>query len=84
MQLADRISISVLIDDSARPHKSNRRRDTPVVLTPVGKRRHCKCGTCDTCLDNARWDRVFREKFEDPDYYKPRSVHHGSSLNWST
>jgi hypothetical protein len=29
----------------------------------------CRCGTCRRCVDNARWERIYREKFEDPDYY---------------
>ncbi len=82
MQLADPVSIAVVIEDSVRSHKTYRRREKRIEFTPLAKRRHCKCGTCESCLDNARWDRVFREKFEDPDYYKPRSLHQGSSLSW--
>lgn len=29
----------------------------------------CRCQRCATCIDNARWDRIFREKFADPNYY---------------
>ena len=29
-----------------------------------------KCRTCATCVTNAKWERVFNEKFADPDYYK--------------
>jgi hypothetical protein len=32
----------------------------------------CKCGRCPQCLDDARWERIFAEKFADPDYYAPR------------
>jgi len=37
-------------------------------------RRSCKCTVCPRCLENARWERIFKEKFEDPDYYLRRSV----------
>ena len=26
-------------------------------------RKECKCGTCKTCLENARWEKIFQEKF---------------------
>jgi len=29
----------------------------------------CQCGWCARCVDNARWERIFAEKFADPDYY---------------
>jgi hypothetical protein len=32
----------------------------------------CACGTCVRCLDNARWERIFAEKFADPNYYANR------------
>ena len=31
--------------------------------------RPCSCGKCARCVENARWDRIFNEKFADPDYY---------------
>ena len=40
----------------------------------------CGCGVCTTCQDNARWERVFNEKFADPLYYLPREIKRGSSL----
>jgi hypothetical protein len=30
----------------------------------------CLCGSCARCIDHAKWERIFAEKFEDPDYYK--------------
>jgi hypothetical protein len=44
-------------------------------------RKRCTCGECVTCRDNARWDRIFNEKFADHDYYKPRSVTFRSPLH---
>jgi hypothetical protein len=29
----------------------------------------CQCGHCQQCLENARWERIFAEKFVDPNYY---------------
>jgi len=57
----------------------------PKPVTRPGFRRtasnRCKCGSCSTCRDNARWDRVFNEKFADPEYYMPREIRRGSSLS---
>lgn len=33
------------------------------------RRRPCQCGRCRACVDNARWERIFAEKFADPTYY---------------
>jgi hypothetical protein len=54
----------------------------PVAPAASGRKRQnsrCRCGQCRMCADNARWERVFQEKFADPDYYKPRSVGFGAS-----
>ena len=29
----------------------------------------CHCGLCHTCIEYARWERVFNEKFADAQYY---------------
>jgi hypothetical protein len=29
----------------------------------------CQCGLCRTCQENARWERIFQEKFANSDYY---------------
>ena len=34
-----------------------------------GRGRRCQCGECKRCLEEARWDRIFAEKFADPTYY---------------
>jgi hypothetical protein len=83
MQLEDPYSVAASIEDYVKKSRPIwRRRKDVVEFAPVGKRRHCKCGTCERCLEDARWDRIFREKFADPDYYRSRALHHGSSLNW--
>ena len=29
----------------------------------------CHCGQCRNCMENARWERIFQEKFANSDYY---------------
>ena len=29
----------------------------------------CRCGQCRNCQENARWERIFQEKFANSDYY---------------
>jgi len=43
-------------------------------------RQYCTCGQCTWCLDNARWDRIFNEKFADPGYYGQVTIRHNSTL----
>ena len=45
------------------------------------ERKRCLCGECVPCIENARWERIFNEKFADPNYYRPRPAPLGSSLN---
>jgi hypothetical protein len=40
----------------------------------------CRCGACDHCAENARWERIFEQKFADPDYYAPRILRRDSTL----
>ena len=49
---------------------------------PVRSRRRCTCGKCSRCLDDARWEKIYNEKFADSTYYsgvRPRLG--GSSLS---
>jgi hypothetical protein len=48
---------------------------------PIAKQRRkkCQCGTCSSCADNARWERIFQTKFADP-HYNRLSPKCGSSL----
>ena len=55
----------------AKPQAGGRRR-----------RRVCQCGNCGTCKDNARWERIFQEKFADPEYYlQPLHIRYSSPLS---
>ena len=29
----------------------------------------CQCGKCRVCVSNARWERIYNERFADPGYY---------------
>jgi hypothetical protein len=48
---------------------------------PAGKSRRCSCGTCRACKENARWERIFAEKFADPAYYSGLAIRHESPLH---
>ena len=42
----------------------------------------CTCGQCRTCLENARWERIFQEKFANSDYYNHEiRIHYASPLS---
>jgi len=45
------------------------------------KPNRCACGVCPSCVENARWERIFNEKFADPNYYGAQPTKLGSSLN---
>jgi hypothetical protein len=45
-----------------------------------GKGTRCKCGRCRKCLDDSRWERIFAEKFADPNYYTRRTIRTASPL----
>ena len=53
--------------------------------SPVRLNSRCdsgKCATCAVCISNAKWEKVFNEKFADPNYYKTaRPLKIGSSLS---
>jgi hypothetical protein len=45
------------------------------------RRQGCHCGACHSCTENARWERIFNEKFADPTYYKKRGPQFSSPLS---
>jgi hypothetical protein len=49
---------------------------------PCPKVKRCHCGACPRCQEEARWERIFKERFADPDYYKDRPARFGSSMGW--
>jgi hypothetical protein len=79
--------IATLLLDAARPKSAKSRRGaTPMECSQPGhrtaehRRPRCRCGQCRQCLDDARWERIFTEKFADPDYYTRRHVRCSSPL----
>ena len=53
----------------------------PVKIPRRAMARRCSCGRCTCCLDNARWERIFQEKFADQTYYTRSLVTRGSALS---
>lgn len=85
MELADSKLIEMLLA-GPEVRKSNIRRDSGA---RVGESTHqtarlhrrCQCGQCAPCQENARWERIFSEKFADPEYYALSPVRFGSPLS---
>ena len=74
MELGEERSIKAIL---AIMERKRRRRDAnknasaptrrePKISAGIGG----KCMTCSMCVTNAKWEKVFNEKFADPDYYK--------------
>jgi hypothetical protein len=89
MELADPRMIEELMATHSRiasVRPARRKRPAPTMenlgVARCPKVRRCRCGACPRCLEEARWERIFNERFADPDYYKQRPTHFGSSLGW--
>ena len=82
MELASPESIRALMRAHGNPTPGWRRRGAQDAVRPASRdrRMRCTCGQCPQCLDNARWDRIFAEKFADPDYYARRVTRIASPL----
>ena len=55
-----------------KPAPATLRADTVPQARAIKPRRasgRCQCGQCRTCQENARWERIFQEKFANSDYY---------------
>ncbi len=83
-------SVVLLLTTNNQPirRRRPRRTETPLRGENLAVRRslsprpkHCTCGTCNFCEENARWNRIFEEKFADPTYYSRPPVRHPSSLS---
>ena len=61
-----------------RNRRSSRFVSVPKTVAQVRTVR-CQCGACGACQDNARWERIYNEKFASPEYYRL-----GVLQNWST
>ena len=89
MELADPRMIEELMAAHTRisgiRHARRRRPVLPegtIAATRCPRVKRCRCGACPRCAEEARWERIFNERFADPDYYKSRPAHFGSSLGW--
>ena len=82
MELASPESIRALMLAQGNPLPVRRRHGARKAAGSAsrGPRLRCRCGRCPQCLDNARWDRIFAEKFADPDYYARRLTRISSPL----
>jgi len=85
MQLGTPQTIEALLAGFRQPERGSRSR-VPADCTPKPVRVHkmsgCASGcTCPRCCDNARWERIFQEKFADPNYYSNPTTRNGSSLS---
>ena len=82
MELSSPASIRALMRPNGNSTRAGRRRVAPEAVrsAPNDRRIRCKCGRCRQCLDNARWDRIFAEKFADPNYYTREAVRRSSPL----
>lgn len=55
-----------------KPPAAGKITKTPNRHIPVrvyARRRTCRCGLCRACRENARWERVYNEKYADAGYY---------------
>ena len=83
MELSSPESIHRLLAGFGTPALVQRRRDARNAARPARKDRvvRCRCGQCRQCLDDVRWERIFAEKFADPDYYTRRLIRIASPLH---
>ena len=81
MELTSPESIRGLLAAFGDPTRVRRTSAMDVPRPRKGRRMICRCGQCRPCLDDARWDRVFTEKFADPSYYTRRVIHTSSPLS---
>ena len=82
LDLASAESICALMPGSRNPAPVRLPRGAQNVARPANRRPQlrCQCGQCRQCLDNAKWERIFAEKFADPYYYTDPVSYRGSSL----
>ena len=87
MELASQDLIANLLREAMRATPARMTRDARLESaqperrpTQQRKRPRCHCGQCRQCQEDARWDRIFAEKFADPDYYTRRNLRYSSPL----
>lgn len=82
MELSDEKILEYLLSDWEKKQRGKRPQAQPPNATEAAAQqppalklhnRRCTCGDCYQCRENARWERIFAEKFADPDYYRRRA-----------
>jgi hypothetical protein len=68
-------------NDAVRSPNAEKAFAKAVSLPKRLRRQGCACGACQTCLENARWERIFNEKFADHSYYRNRGPQFSSPLS---
>lgn len=81
-KLIDALRQTVPAARSGQPRMKKAISFEPTYQSPRSPAKRCRCGDCPYCRENARWERIFQEKFADPDYYATRVPPQGSSLSW--
>jgi hypothetical protein len=76
MQLSNRESMGRSASGASLPAQSGKRAEGRRLRKP----QRCQCGQCPSCEENARWEKIFNEKFADPDYYSRPAMRRRSSL----
>jgi len=87
MELADPRTVAALLEthgriSRGRPGRKKQCSPIRASMPPCPKVKRCHCGACARCHEEARWERIFNERFADPDYYKERPMPFGSSMGW--
>lgn len=81
MELSSAESILALKAGFGDPTRIAPSRGARNAARPARRERiRCNCGRCRQCQDDARWNRIFAEKFADPAYYTRRIVRTASPL----
>ena len=82
MELSSLESIRALLRTHLSPTEERPRPGVPrAVRSSIKDRRvRCVCGHCPRCIDNAKWERIFAEKFADPNYYGELVIRASSPL----
>jgi len=81
MEISDPKLIKSLLAEARKPRRNQALKQDELYEAPTRKsmRRNCRCGRCPSCMTNMRWERIFQEKFADPEYNN-RPLKGGSSL----
>jgi hypothetical protein len=80
MKLTSQSVITMLFRPPAGARHPSKKKPAAPQFRRVKSRRRCTCGECPRCQEDARWERIFNEKFADPEYYAHRLPRGGSSL----